>query len=105
SSVEGIESHDNDVPARTNAPDMRKRNFVDREHQRHVELWNQVKCGEKFKFESWLGDHKKKFSKTSFTDYIAGRIAHRVSGSKRALIEEAIRCSVESLGPTRTNSD
>jgi hypothetical protein len=82
-----------------------KRTYFDPTHEQHVKLWEQVKRGRDFKFEAWLAERKDKFSKTTFTDYIAGRIKGRVGRGKRLLIEQEIRGSIGLLGPTRTNSD
>lgn len=105
--IGGIDPRERDAETRTTEQEERpsKPKYVDTQHEQHVKLWEQVKGGKNFKFESWLTECKGKFSKTTFTDYLAGKIEGRVGRDKRLLIEEEIRHSVELLGPTRTNSD
>ena len=106
-SIDGLASPSGDAETRPKEQDERpsKRKYIDSEHERHAKSWEQVKGGKDFKFESWLTERKGMFSKTTFTDYLAGRIPGLVSPAKRRLIEEEIRHSVDLLGPTRTNSD
>jgi len=105
--IGGVDSRNRDAETRFTEQDGRpsEREYFDPEHERHVKLWKQVKSAKSIKLDAWLHERVAKFSKTTFTDYLAGRMRGRVSRAKRFVIEEEIRHSVEPLGPTRTNSD
>ena len=68
--------------------------LVDKRHAEHMRLFDQViRQG---KLDAWIAEHE--FSRTTVTNYRGGRIAGKISESKRAAIEQAIRTSAKALG-------